>query len=285
MTVGIWGACSPNFVIFKIEVEACYTKAQCYVQQVANAAPDVFEGAAGVDGLSPKALGLISGNDVPLQPRFLKLKVKVIEVIDQGLELAKLLNDAALVENGAIYLWNYHYHVFREPILDGLDKVKALQADENTNGAPQRLSKIVPNLKDTLEKALNTMQEVGSTDFQLTCSICEGLSLIYEYEKNGGKVEEICNIGIEMGKHRPAVVKPLIRCLARTQKILGGVKGTVGNGDTILESIAGVEILGRPEVNDSEKGSMLVKIMETFVQYKGNHRDIQNYGIILSVFA
>ena len=259
---GTWDVTQFKEIVI-LQVEACYTKAQCYVQQVANAAPGLFEGAAGVDGLSPKALGLISGNDVPLQPRFLKLKVKVIEVIDQGLELAKLLNDAALVENGAIYLWNYHYHVFREPILDGLDKVKALQADENTNGAPQRLSKIVPNLKDTLEKALNTMQEVGSTDFQLTCSICEGLSLIYEYEKNGGKVEEICNIGIEMGKHRPAVVKPLIRCLARTQKILGGVKGPVGNGDTILESIAGVEILGRPEVNDSEKGSMLVKIMET----------------------
>ena len=32
-------------------------------------------------------------------------------------------------------------------ILDGLDKVKALQADENTNGAPQQLNEIVPNLK------------------------------------------------------------------------------------------------------------------------------------------
>ena len=108
---GTWDVTQFKEIVI-LQVEACYTKAQCYVQQVANAAPDLFEGAAGVDGLSPKALGLISGNDVPLQPRFLKLKVKVIEVIDQGLELAKLLNDAALVENGAIYLWNYHYHVF-----------------------------------------------------------------------------------------------------------------------------------------------------------------------------
>ena len=199
-----------------LQVEACYTKAQCYVEQVSSAANDLYEGSSGINGLSPKALGLLSGNDVPLQPRFLKLKTNVIESIDKGLELAKLLNDAALVENGAIYLWNYHYHVFREPILDGLDKVKE-------NDSSCFLNNLVPNLLGTLEKALNIMQEVGSKDFQLTCSLCEGISLIYENEKNGSKVEEVCNIGIEMGNHRPVVVKPLIRCLARTQKIIGGV--------------------------------------------------------------
>ena len=75
---GTWDVTQFKEIVI-LQVEACYTKAQCYVQQVANAAPDLFEGAAGVDGLSPKALGLISGNDVPLQPRFLKLKVKVMQ--------------------------------------------------------------------------------------------------------------------------------------------------------------------------------------------------------------
>ena len=53
-----------------LQVEACYTKAQCYVEQVSSAADDLYEGSSGINGLSPKALGLLSGNDIPLQPRF-----------------------------------------------------------------------------------------------------------------------------------------------------------------------------------------------------------------------
>ena len=41
------------------------------------------------------------------------------------------------------------------------------------------------------------------------------------------------------------------------------MKGAIGGGNPVLEAIAGVEILGRPEVNDTEKQQMLPKTMDT----------------------
>jgi tetratricopeptide (TPR) repeat protein len=246
-----------------LQVEACYIKSQCFVEQISMASPNLFEGAVGVDGLRPQALGLTSGNDVPLHPRFLNMKTKVVSLIVQGVGLAKTLNDKALVENGAIYLWNYHHHLFRSCA------PSIMQEDDVAVNKNSRLEKMIPSVKDAFVSVLETLQEVGSTDMNLMCCVCEGLGRIFEYEKDGAKVEEICTIGIELGKSRPGVIKPLVACLARAQKIVGGVKGAVGSGEPVLEVIAGVEVLGLSEVPDTEKTGMLTKVMELLKGCRG----------------
>jgi hypothetical protein len=245
-----------NVSLFKeiviLQVEACYIKCQCYVEQVAHASPDLYVGTAGVDGLKPQALGLMSGNEVPLQPRFRRMKEKIVELVVQGMNLAKTLDDTALVENGAIYLWNYHHHLFRT-------------SNSNDHIGNVRLEKTIPAVKDAFENALATLQEVGSSDFHLVCRICEGLARIFEFEKNGARVEEVCKVGIDMGKNRPSVIKPLVACVARVQKLVGGVKGPIGGGSAVLETIGGVEVLGLSEVADAEKLGMLTKIMDSLL--------------------
>ena len=46
--------------------------------------------------------------------KLIAMKKQVIESFVCGCELAVQLNETSLVENSAVYLWNFHLHVFRD---------------------------------------------------------------------------------------------------------------------------------------------------------------------------
>jgi len=97
--------------IVLLQIEAHFIRGHASVEGVRNAPKRLWSGASSIDGLHSKALGIMS---VGLSEKLIAMKKQVIESFVNGCELAVQLNEKSLVENSAVYLWNFHLHVFRD---------------------------------------------------------------------------------------------------------------------------------------------------------------------------
>ena len=93
------------------------------------------------------ALGLYSGGDIALSEKMLALKEQVIASCVTGCTLAVALKETSLVENAAVYLWNFHLHIFRD-----ISGVKP---------SPLRFDKMLPSLTAALDSTLSALQAVS----------------------------------------------------------------------------------------------------------------------------
>jgi hypothetical protein len=62
----------------------------------------------------PRSLGL---NSDVASPEMMRLKQLVVTAIDRGVRLAVAFKDSIGVQNGLIYFWNLHLHIFRSSVL------------------------------------------------------------------------------------------------------------------------------------------------------------------------
>jgi hypothetical protein len=100
--------------IVLLQIDAHFTRGQASVENVRRAPARWWNSATGVDGLHAKALGLLGGSDGQLSDKIISLKKQVISSFVNGCELALKLKETSLVENAAVYLWNFHMHIFRD---------------------------------------------------------------------------------------------------------------------------------------------------------------------------
>jgi len=77
----------------------------------------------------------------------LALKEQVIASCVTGCTLAVALKETSLVENAAVYLWNFHLHIFRD-----ISGVKP---------SPLRFDKMLPSLTAALDSTLSALQAVS----------------------------------------------------------------------------------------------------------------------------
>jgi hypothetical protein len=101
------------------------------------------------------ALGLYSGGDIALSEKMLALKEQVIASCVTGCTLAVALKETSLVENAAVYLWNFHLHIFRD-----ISGVKP---------SPLRFDKMLPSLTAALDSTLSALQAVSLFLFLFVC--------------------------------------------------------------------------------------------------------------------
>ena len=93
------------------------------------------------------ALGLYSGGDIALSEKMLALKEQVIASCVTGCTLAVALKETSLVENAAVYLWNFHLHIFRD--------------SSGVKPSPLRFDKMLPSLTAALDSTLSALQAVS----------------------------------------------------------------------------------------------------------------------------
>jgi hypothetical protein len=97
--------------IVLLQIEAHFIRGHSYVEAVRGAPKRLWSSSKIVDGLHPKALGILVEG---LSEKLVAMKKQVIESFVSGCELAVQLGEKSLVENAAVYLWNFHLHVFRD---------------------------------------------------------------------------------------------------------------------------------------------------------------------------
>ncbi len=246
--------------IVLLQVEANFIRGHASVETVRSAPARWWRGVRGVDGLHPKALGLLGAEDSSNPgDKIINMKRAVISSFVDGCGLALSLNQPQLVENAAVYLWNFHLHIFR---------------DQQGRTFPDRarLQRMLPELVPALETLLSALQQVGSKDVSLLCKICEGLALSYEHAKNSAKVDEFCKIGVDactQAGGKPLCARPLIYISARSRRSSNG-KGAVGEDEPVRECMGLVAALSLPDelVATSEKASTLTTVMEKLNQVR-----------------
>ena len=99
--------------IVLLQIDAHFTRGHASVESVRSAPARLWREASPVDGLHPKALGLVDAAD-KLSPKIVAMKRQVVSSFVNGCGLALQLKEKSLVENAAVYLWNFHMHVFRD---------------------------------------------------------------------------------------------------------------------------------------------------------------------------
>jgi hypothetical protein len=211
--------------IVLLQIEGHFIRAQASVESIRQAPGRWWQNTIGVDHLHPKALGLYSGGDIALSKKMLALKEQVIASCVTGCTLAVALKETSLVENAAVYLWNFHLHIFRD-----ISGVKP---------SPLRFDKMLPSLTAALDSTLSALQAVASSDVPLLCHLCEALALIHEHHNDTTAVHAVCQTAVTAAAGTPLHARPLINIAAR----VGGGKGGVGGGDPVLELIAVVQRL------------------------------------------
>ena len=240
--------------IVLLQVEANFIRGHAFVELVRSAPIRWWHGVQGVDGLHPKALGLLAAEGSSnAGEKIIGMKRNVIASFVDGCALALALKEPQLVENAAVYLWNFHLHIFRDNGGRSLPK-------------EDRLKRMLPELVPAFETVLGALHEVGCKDVELICKICEGLALSYEYSKSSAKVDEYCKIGIDACSDaggKPLYARPLVYISARSRRTSNG-KGSAGDGDAVRECMATVKVLTLPDeqVAATEKKSTLTAVME-----------------------
>jgi hypothetical protein len=123
------------------------------------------------------------------------LKKQVVGAIAAGITRASKLGKSAayLVESGAVLLWNYHIHIFRN----------------------QAYADLLPEFVEALKTAHKALTETESVDWALKASLSEALALISENAEDLNAAEAYCTETIPKG--RPLQVKRLVEILARVK--------------------------------------------------------------------
>ena len=99
--------------IVLLQIDAHFTRGHASVESVRGAPARLWRAASPIDGLHPKALGL-TDEDGKMSDKIVAMKKQVVSSFVDGCGLALQLKETSLVENAAVYLWNFHMHIFRD---------------------------------------------------------------------------------------------------------------------------------------------------------------------------
>lgn len=184
-----------------------------------------------------------------LDPRQLELKRVLVTTLLAGIRRAARSGEAWLVENGCVYLWNYHLPALKKRLYGPL----------------------LPELLTALEAGLASLKELRSQDSGLMSAMAEALVLAYEGREEVAKVTEVCNAYIPLA--RPYQARGMVMALARVSLGKAPVPGAVpakekdkkgaaptGHPDArLLEAMSLLTVAGLTGLGEKEREDALAK--------------------------
>eukprot|EP00940_MAST-03C_sp_MAST-3C-sp2_P000308 g308.t1 len=129
----------------------------------------------------------------------LKLKQEAIANILLGMEKGKIIGATWIVENAAVYMWNYH-----------IDIVKR-----------SKYARMLPDLHEGFGRMMQALRTVGSKDARLFCDIARAVAESFEYRGDYARAVETCDVAVPLGPVH--VTQTLVGIRARC-KFLAGTK-------------------------------------------------------------
>ena len=200
-----------------------------------------------------------NAKQAPFDPSLEDTKVSVLNDLMAGLREGMRMKELWVVQNAAVYAWNYHMHIFASK--DGAEAFKWL------------LPPLVGALRECHEALYEIRESFTENSQRVFCSITEALARVCEAQHEDAKTTiGICDRAISEG--RTHMVKRIQAVRARVakranmkleaQKGSKGAKGASASEAIQSETFVTLELLQLPvdEVPASEKQRMLKASVE-----------------------